>query len=307
MTSEFKSSSELLEAVGGEAAAVIEAMEKYCQPSSETLELGGKKVELVFVPKGMSVYSAKKYFDEYRTAPDRRTGTARLTTLQSFCDHVNRFSDEHSALFADDNSKRPKLVGVLNYHPGKTGEPRFGDHRAEYTFPIADEWTTWTSTQPMAQAAFAEFLEDHIGDVIDPSKGLGPQTTAFIEQLEIALATPSQLMTLSKGLTVYAESRVTNKQDLATGEGHLAFEVEHRDSSGAPLKVPRGFAVGIPVFTGGDRYTLPIRLRYRVSNGKVTWELKPHRVELAFRHAITEACAKAAAETKLPLFYGTPE
>ncbi len=290
-----------------ENAALIAAMEKYYRPWTETVGRAGDKAELIYVPKGMEVQSIKKYLDEYRTAPERRKGTARLTTLQSFIAHVNRFSDEHSALFGDDNPQQPRLVAVLNYHEQKAGAPRFGDHRAQYTFPISEEWTTWTTTGVMSQAAFAEFIEDHIGDVIDPSKGLGAQTIAFVEQLEIALATPSQLMTLSKGLTVYAESKVVNKQDLSTGEGHLAFEVEHRDVHGAPLKVPRGFAVAIPVFTGGDRYTLPIRLRYRVSNAKVTWELKPHRVELAFRHAITEACAKAADETQLPLFYGAPE
>lgn len=296
-----------------ENAALIAAMERYLRPEGALVQRGDEKAEVIFVPKGMEMLSVKRYLDEYRTAPERRQGTAKLTTLQSFADHVNRFSDADSALFADDDADAdedagcPKLVAVLNYHPGKAGAPRFGDHRAEYEFPVSDEWRTWTTTPALTQRGFAEFIEDHIGDVIDPTKGLGAQTVAFVEQLEIALATPSQLMGLAKGLTVYAESRVTEKLDLANGTGQLAFETEHRDSQGAPLKVPRGFAVAIPVFTGGDRYTLPIRLRYRLNNAKLTWELKPHRVELAFRHAITEACGKAAELTGLPLFYGTPE
>lgn len=290
---------------GCENQALIDAVTQNAEV--EILTLDAKGVEVLSVPSGRTLVAVRQYLEPYRTAPERRRGTAKLTTLQSFCDHVSRFRDAHSALFADDNAKAPKLVGVLDYHEATaSGSPRFGVHRALYDFPIADEWKVWTSTVPMAQAAFAEFIEDHIGDVLDP-KSLGESTWAFVEQLEIVLATPSALMGLSKGLSVYVDSRATNKIDLGSGEGQLSFNEEHKDSQGAPLKVPRGFAVGIPVFTGGERYSLPIRLRYRVSAGKVTWELKPHRVELAFRHAVTEACDKAAGLTKLPLFYGAPE
>lgn len=285
-----------------ESQALIEAGAKLGEV--EVLEI--EKGEVLAVPAGKKLVSVKPYLDEYRTAPERKKGTAKLTTLASFVEHVKRFADQHSALFADDNVCAPKLVGVLNYHEAKAGSPRFGDHRAEYAFPLSEEWRTWTSTTPMQQGAFAEFVEDHIGDVLDPATA-GAAMTAFVEQLEIVLATPSQLMTLSKGLSVYVDAKVSNKINPSTGEGQLSFQTEHRDVSGAPLKVPRGFAVGIPVFTGGERYSLPIRLRYRVSGDRVVWELKPHRVEQAFRHAVTEACSKAAEGTGLPLFYGVPE
>jgi Uncharacterized conserved protein (DUF2303). len=262
--------------------------------------------QVLSVPKGREVESVKSYLDEYRTAPERKRGTAKLTTLDSFILLVKRFADTQSALFASDNPAAPKLVGVLDCHESGTGSPRFGDHRAEYAFPLSDEWKRWTGTKPMGQKEFAEFIEDNIGDVLDPAKA-GAATTAFVEQLEIALATPSQLMTLSKGLSVYVDSRAINKLDLSTGESQITYATEHRDAAGTPLKVPRGFVVSVPVFTGDAPYALPIRLRYRVNEGRVTWELKPHRVEKSFRHALEGACKKAQGETSLPLFYGTPE
>ncbi len=289
-----------------ENAAVIDAVKELAEVQRIELDANEGGVEVLAVPVGKKLVSTKPFLDEYLDAPERRRGTARLTTLASFVEHVKRFSDEHSALFADDNLSTPKLVGVLNYHESKTGSPRFGDHRAQYEFPLSDEWKVWTRTEPMQQGAFAEFVEDHIGDVLDPSKA-GAGTLGFVEQLEIVLATPAQLMTLSKGLSVYVDAKVSNKINPSTGEGQLSFSTEHRDVSGAPLKVPRGFAVGIPVFTGGERYSLPIRLRYRVVGDRVVWELKPHRVELAFRHAVTEACNAAREQTGLPLFYGVPE
>ena len=53
--------------------------------------------------------------------PRRRTGTAQLQSSVSFCDHVNRFKSESSAIFADEKGRQ--FVGVLNYHPaGAVGE-----------------------------------------------------------------------------------------------------------------------------------------------------------------------------------------
>jgi len=291
----------------GDAAAILEAAAKFAEV--EVLELKRSEdgsAEVLAVPKGKTLHSAKQFLDEYRSAPDRKRGTATLTTLKSFCDHVKRFADKDSALFANTDPRTPSLTAVLDYHEGKNGSARFGQHRAVYSFPISDEWRAWTSTRPMPQADFAQFIEDHLHDVIDPSSA-GKEAWGFVEQLEIALSTPSQLLALSKGLTVYVEAKAKHTVNLSTGEGSLQFETEHRDATGAPLKVPRGFAVGVPVFTGEARYSLPIRLRYKVREGRVTWELLPHRVDQAFRHAVTEACDKASAETGLPLFYGTAE
>jgi hypothetical protein len=158
----------------------------------------------------------------------------------------------------------------------------------------------------MTQAQFAEFIEDHIADVLDP-KVAGDSVWKLAEQIESVLATPSALMTLSKGLSIYVDMRVKQTLNLSSGEAQLSYEEEHKDSTGNILKVPRAFAVGIPVFTGGEAYKLAVRLRYRLSNGRVTWQLLPHRADVVFRHAITSTCDAAAKTTGLPLFYGTPE
>ena len=273
--------------------------------NAELVDLpGGRK--LLSLPEGRQVYSIKKHLDEYLASPERKRGTAVLTTLGSFIEHAKRFADGNSALFANTDPKAPSLMAVLNYHEASSGSPRFGDHRALYSFPVSEEWRAWTGTRPMGQGDFAQFIEDHLHDVLDPSQA-GKEAWGFVEQLEVVLSTPTQLLALSKGLTVYVEAKAKHTVNLSTGEGALSFETEHRDAAGAPLKVPRGFAVGIPVFTAEAHYSLPIRLRYKVREGRVTWELLPHRVEQAFRHAVTEACDKAKADTGLPLFYGTPE
>ncbi|MDE8453326.1 DUF2303 family protein, partial [Klebsiella pneumoniae] len=84
---------------------------------------------------------AASVFDQYRTNPLRRAGTATMLSLDSLIDHVNRFKDADTVVFADDSRSAPSMTAVLDYHrAGASGDPRFGKHRSLYAFPLSDEW-----------------------------------------------------------------------------------------------------------------------------------------------------------------------
>src|SRR3546814_747731 len=86
-------------------------------------------------------------FDPFREQPLRRSGTAVLTALESFVAHVNRFKDEDSIIFASDDRAAPSLTAVIDYHrQGHQGDPRFGQHRGHFAFPLSDEWKAWTKS-----------------------------------------------------------------------------------------------------------------------------------------------------------------
>lgn len=272
----------------------------------DTIDLGGG-AEVLSVPLGRRIESTKLYLDQFRKAPERKKGTAKLTSLDSFIDHVKRHKDDDTVLFAIESE--PALLSVYDYNKGgPTGAPRFGEHRARYTFPLSDEWNAWkkAAAGPMNQAAFAEFLEDRIGDVMDPLK-VGETITEFAVQLGVDVATPQKLMTLSRGLQVNVSAVVKNAVTLTSGEGEIQFGEEHKDSGGAPLRVPGCFAIAIPVFKLGAIYQVPVRLKYRREGGVISWFVTPNRTAVIFEDAFGEAANKAANETKLPLFYGTPE
>lgn len=260
---------------------------------------------------GVVVESIRRLVDEWRQEPERRNGTARVTTLQSFCDHVNRFKDADSAIFAhvvdDDAGCEASLIAVLNYHRAGDGAPRFGDHRCVYEFPLSEEWKAWhdKSGTPMTQGEFAGFIEDRILDVADPAIA-GAAAKAMIAALDTKLANAGQLMALKRGLSVRVASKVANAVELSSGETQITYETQHTDERGAPLKVPAAFLIAIPVFKSGARYQIPVRLRYRVGGG-ITWSVELYRPEIVFDDAIREACKVAVEATELPLFFGTPE
>lgn len=296
-----------------ENRALVDALEKY--NSAEILTLGeeGHEVDLLSTPAGggrREIQSIKKFLDEYRNAPERREGTATLTTLASFCDYVKRFSDEHSIIFADvENRKDAKLIAVIDYNEkGYKGSPRFGKHRAVYRFPLADEWNAWAAMdgKEMNQAAFAQFIEDRILDVQAPAEA-GPLVQDFAINLGGDLATMQRLKELSNGLSLRVDTAVTNSQNLSSGESTINFQETHGAEGGGPIKVPKGFAIAIPLFRGAELFSMPVRLRYRKHDGRILWTLLLYRVERIWEVAITEACDTAHTDTGRDLLYGKPE
>ena len=317
-----------------EAAAVAEIVRAHIKPQVITVTgQGGTATEILILPKDLAAKGIKPFLDEYLAAPERRQGTAVMTDLDSLIAHVNRFRDADSALFADDDRGAPALFAVLNYHRarnplGEAGsilegvgdaQPRFGDHRAAYRFPLAAEWKAWHAIDDdaMAQTAFAEFLSERIMDVITPPEYLtgaakpDGDAEAWIAEMVAKIggkpSGPARLMELSRGLHVKDTQEVKEVVNTATGEVQLRFESAHQDAAGAPLTVPTLFLIAIPVFHNGPLYQLPVRIRYRLRGGAIRWTMKLHRSDLCQDHAFREACQRAAAETALPLFYGAPE
>jgi uncharacterized protein YfdQ (DUF2303 family) len=294
--------------MGTDTAALIEAAGKMAASEVVKVPRGdGSQASVLVLPEGREVHDIKPILDSYLPAPERKRGTAQLTTIESFIAHANRFKGTNSAVFADDNPDAPKLLSVIDYHEASAGSPRFCEHRGSYAFPVSDEWKAWKAIhdKELTQIKFAEFLEDRIGDVTAPGKA-GEGVWGFVEQLGLPLATAAELLELSRGLTVNVDHRVANHTNLSTGEGRVHFETEHKDASGAQIKVPGGFALSIPVFRNGVKYKIAVRLRYRVSGG-ITWRCMLYRTDLTFQDAFGEACKRVQDETSLPVFTGKPE
>lgn len=292
-----------------ENKAIIDAARRYGEVELIGIGSAEAPVDIASVPEGRKLENIKPYLDKYLKAPERKTGTATFTTPDSFIGHINRTKDTDSVVFVDDNPAGPSMLAVYDYNrTGGEGAPRFGDHRAKYSFPLSDEWKAWKKVQesPLEMAAFAEFLEDRIVDVILPAEAQD-RVKEFAVNLGLTLATPQQLMTLSRGLKVNVESQVASAQNLSSGEAQISFSEKHKDEGGGDLRVPGGFAISIPVFRGDAAYHVPVRLRYRVAGGRVLWFVSLHGVDALFSDAIELAREKVAKETSLPTFFGSPE
>jgi uncharacterized protein YfdQ (DUF2303 family) len=265
------------------------------------------------------IVDVSRYFEAYRTHPARKKGTAEALTLRSFIALTLRHQTAASAIFADTDWRNPSFTAVIDYHERHEvlvaedkvdeflpGTPAFGQHRIRYQFPISDEWKVWTEAngESMSQLDFAVFLEDRIAELAAPFEA---EAIALERDFATTVATPSQLIQLSRGLQVNVDSRVKNVQTLQSGEAQIAFEESHTDADGKPLKVPGIFILSIAPFFMGGLIRIPVRLRYRVRGGAVAWSFQMYRPDQHVTDRVRSDLDQAARETGLPAFEAKPE
>lgn len=280
-----------------------------------------KHVPVQIDPKTGAVKGLKALFDDWRSAPERKRGTAKVSTLESFIELTNRHRIVHSAIFANTDWRQPSLTTVIDYHQlhatavaddkdaaiaTEASAAAFGQHRVEYKFPLSEEWQAWVGMdkQVMNQGTFAEFIEDHISELASPHED---EVSYWEEKLGGKVAYPNELKMLSIGLKVHASTRVANHVTLQSGEGEITWAEEHRDMKGDKLVVPSLFIIQLPPFFMGEAIRVPVRLRYRVREGQVSWIFQMYRPDVYVTEQVMRDMERAARETGLPAYQGAPE
>lgn len=144
---------------------------------------------LAVLPAGRKIEDLKPYLDKLREAPRRIEAAAKVTTVSSFIDYLNRFKTTDTAIFAVDDAQKPMLLGVVDYH-GQGGEatPRFGAHTVKYEFPISDQIKAWSSVSGvgLSHADMATFIADRQYDIANPPLDwmmVKPETIALLTHL----------------------------------------------------------------------------------------------------------------------------
>ncbi|MER2535507.1 MAG: DUF2303 family protein [Rhizobiaceae bacterium] len=262
-------------------------------------------VPVAFDRKAQAFKSIKPLVEEFRLAPLRRNGTAKVETLAAFIDLTNRHKDEQSALFGKTSWPEPRLTAVLNYD--SEGNPaRFGDHRIVYAFPLTDEFKAWVNmnAKPMDQVDFAAFLEEHAAELSAPMDGERSTYEPLFKEL---FATPSELIALSRHLEVFVNAKAKQGVRLQSGERQIEFTTEHLNAKGESIAIPGIFMVSVPAFVDGDAVRIPARLRYRIGGGDIKWFYQLYRWEFYLREQVGYDLKDAAAKTGLPAFEGAPE
>lgn len=254
---------------------------------------------------GAGLKALKDEVERFRVKPERRIGTARATTLKSFIDLINYHKDESTALFAFADWPSPKLTAVVDYHTADH-EPRHLAHRIVYEFPVTDEFKAWIDkdSKPFTQAEFAAFIEEHAAELASP---LDAEKSEYTRLFKVEFATPTVMVSLSRGLQVNVEATVKQNVILSSGEGEIEFSETHLDRRGEKLTVPGLFMVSVPAFLDGDPIRLPARLRYRVNGGKVAWFYQLYRWKFWLRDRVQKDFLEVENETDVSAFEGTPE
>lgn len=243
--------------------------------------------------------------EKYRLLPERRTGTATATTLQSFIDLANRHKDDGSVVFARTAWPEPALTAVVDYHE-IDGAPRWAMHRIRYAFPVTDEFKVWIDNngKAMEQADFAAFLEEHAAEL---SAAYPPEQAEYENLFKEKFATPNDLIALSRSLEVFVGARVKRQERLSSGERTVEFVEEHTNPRGEKVDIPGLFMVSVPAFIDGEAVRIPARLRYRIQSGSIMWFYQLYRWQFWLRDQVKNDLDTVKQKTELPTFEGSPE
>lgn len=268
------------------------------------------------VPQGKRLESLKPLLDAYRTAPERRKGTSKHTTVESLIAHANDYKDANSVIFVNEG-ENPSITAIYNYNKkggDYDGGQRFGDHKAVYAFPLSDAWKEWTdqSGEPLDQLAFANFIEDHILDLMavpsDKDKTPGAENIrAIAEKLGLTIAGPEKILTLARGISVHENSKAVQIHNTTTGEMQVEFKSEHADAEGQRFTPPGLFLIGVPVFDKGAVYRIPVRLKYRLRGGAISWTFEVLKEDDYLADAIKDSVEMVGQQTLLTVYKGSPE
>ncbi|MDJ1132457.1 DUF2303 family protein [Streptomyces iconiensis] len=247
-------------------------------------ELEPGKVYAFHTPTG--IHKVDLTGPEYRDFPARKTGTTTVRDVDSFRAYWDKHHGEHSEVYAD--TERLTVTAVLDAH--EPDAPRWGAHRLALALRTTDAWKQWMTSdgQLLGQEDFAEFLEDHLPELLEPSAA---------DMLEIA-------QSLQAATKVDFQSGVR----LASGQRQFQYVETTTTKAGqkGQLTVPETFVVGLVPFEGSEGYRLTARLRYRITDRGLRMGYKLERPTDILHTAFTDVVTAIGAQIKQPVMNGQP-
>lgn len=248
---------------------------------------GGKEVLLPDGYRAHTIPPLEKPLTRIRQA-------ANFYDTASFNAYVNRYKTANSRLFAVPgqlaSDKKAAVTAILDYHGQATvdgaGTPEHAAHVAKYLPRYSEQWLRWSaiSGKPLAQQDFAEFIEENRADIRQPE-------AAFL-------------------LDIVSKFKATKKAEFNSvvhqpnGDITIGWD-ENTEYKGKPgVTVPAELELGIPVFFKGTLYSVKALMRYRLSEGKLTFLVKLDNTVAVEQAAFDEITTSIAEATGIEIYLG---
>lgn len=223
---------------------------------------------------------------EHTGIPPRKRGTTTVRDAASWIAYYGKHAVESSEVYAD--SERLTITAVLDAH-GKD-EASWGEHRLVLALRTTDSWKQWLQSdgQLLDQETFAEFLEDHLPELLEPSSA---------DMLEIA-----------QSLQAHTKVDFQSGVRLASGQRQFQYVETQTTKAGqkGSLEVPEQFTIGLVPFEGSAGYRLTARLRYRITDRGLRMGYKLERPADTLRTAFADVVDGIDGDIEQPVMNGTP-
>ena len=215
--------------------------------------------------------------------PLRKKANATFKAAHSFSEYIADFNTGDTKLFGNQDGNA--IVARIDYHGDK---PSWCDHTATLTLKYSPEWIAWTgiNNKQTPQVQFAEFLEQHELDVIEPA-------TAEVMDAVIDLQAKRSV-------------NFRKAVDLTSGRVQLLFEDQEEGKGKGEIKLPKELTLSLAVYDFSEPVQIVAKLRYRISDeGKLSFIValvRPHKaVDMAFEAVVKDV----ESDTGLTVLHGS--
>lgn len=223
--------------------AVIDVAQAAVAPHA--LEPG--KVHVVALGRG-EVRQIDLTGPEHTGKPPRKTGTTLVRDVDSFMAYFDKHGTDDSEVYAD--VERRTITAVLDAHTAE--DARWGSHRLQLTLRETTAWRAWLSMdgQLVPQAAFAEFIEDNLVDLVEP--------------------TAATMLELAESFEVTTSAEFQSSQRLDSGARRFSYVEEQTGKAGhkGDITIPATLTLALRPFEGSEPYKVTARFKYRLDKAK---------------------------------------
>ncbi|MFL1903125.1 DUF2303 family protein [Streptomyces tauricus] len=242
------------------------------------------KVHAFHTPSGVQKFDLTG--PEHTGVPPRKAGTTTVRDADSFAVYYDKHHDGDTEVYAD--AERLTVTAVLDAHT--PADARWEGHRLHLALRETTAWKQWMRLdgELMDQDAFAEFLEDHLPELLEPSSA---------DMLEIA-----QSFQAAQKVDFQSASRLSS--------GQRKFEyvetVNAKAGQKGQLTVPETFVIGLVPFEGSEGYRLTARLRYRIGANGLRLGYKLERPDEIRKTAFADVLKTIGERVDSPVMNGSP-
>lgn len=230
--------------------------------------------------------------DAYRDQPKHKRGTVKVTNVAAFKTYFGKHeSADGSEVFADLDAAT--ITAVLDAHTGT--EARWQQHRLVLALKPTRPWLDWLSHDGdmLGQQAFAEFIEQHAGDVATD----GPVSGA-------------DLLEIAQSLQANTKVEFGSGKRLADGQTQLTYKETTDAMAGnrGQLTVPSEISLAIrPYEDCPDAYRVRAWFRYRIlPGGELKLGYVLHDPARKAHDAVATVAEKVESELATTVMHGTP-
>lgn len=226
--------------------------------------------------------------DKYRDRPARKTGVVKVRDVPSFLHYWDKHRYEGaSEVYADLDHRT--ITAVLDAH--SADHAGWAGHVLRLGLRHSPSWTAWVgiSGKLMGQQAFAEFIEDHRPDIVEP---------VAADVLELAQSFQATVKAEFKSGTV-----------LKSGQRELQYTETVDASAGKSgrLAIPDHITLALAVFeSDGMAEAVTARFRYRLENGSLRIGVVLDEVDDKVRSAFQAVVDDIDQGVDVPVLNGTP-